>query len=577
VSGPDSSSTTAAGSKNEEALTRAEALRIEGNALFGKGDFADASKRYQDGLLALVTVGGADTKRASDTRLLLHLNAALAELRRGNLGSAVEHATGALACDPKSAKALYRRGLARVRLSEHVGHESEASLALIDFERALELEPGDNEVRNQVKSLRSSLRVEKKDLEKSQKQQFKGIFDSGKALYEEPQPPSETQPVLRDDGGQGHKILLAADQLSFHYERSAPVLTEVSLELRAGWCVGLVGNNASGKTTLARLLTGRLKPCKGRLQQHRYREEETSDSAIVAPRDGSWTISAAAALGAAIAVSAVLTASGKDVRALSAQLLWWHWVLLTGCVGVVIFTIKALLNWRSARNASAGVGRPAKRTVLHVSSEASDKEEISGRKTIEAVIGEKLPRQMLKEAKREQVVSMLKAGGFQMYNQETGQPVGSAEDYVKDGLMFGQLSGGQKHLIYVLRCFASRPDVMLCDELLGGLDAFRQPRVLHMLRRLKNEANMAVLYISCELNQLRLVADSFAFLESGRIVEHGALMDVLDDPRHPATKEYVGQYRSMPGCSKIGGKLAEAYMGLEADAALAADWLPPKA
>ena len=43
------------------------------------------------------------------------------------------------------------------------------------------------------------------------------------------------------------------------------------------------------------------------------------------------------------------------------------------------------------------------------------------------------------------------AGGFQMYNQETGEPVGNPLDYIREGLQFGKLSGGQQHLIYVLR------------------------------------------------------------------------------------------------------------------------------
>ena len=44
-----------------------------------------------------------------------------------------------------------------------------------------------------------------------------------------------------------------------------------------------------------------------------------------------------------------------------------------------------------------------------------------------------------------------KAAGFQMYNQETGDPIGNPMEYIRDGLQFGKLSGGQQHLIYVLR------------------------------------------------------------------------------------------------------------------------------
>jgi hypothetical protein len=38
-----------------------------------------------------------------------------------------------------------------------------------------------------------------------------------------------------------------------------------------------------------------------------------------------------------------------------------------------------------------------------------------------------------------------------MYNQETGEPIGNPMEYIRDGLRFGKLSGGQQHLIYILR------------------------------------------------------------------------------------------------------------------------------
>jgi len=274
-----------------------------------------------------------------------------------------------------------------------------------------------------------------------------------------------------------------------------------------------------------------------------------------------------AILVAVVAVLCAVVAGEKKFIKLPKRVEGWHWAILAACVIAVALAVKMLLDRRA--------GPRSRLKILHVSSEMQDKEEIPQRKTIESVIGEKLPRRLHADEKRQLVISMLKAASFQMYNQETGQPVGNPEDYIREGLQFGQLSGGQKHLIYVLRCFASRPQVLLCDELLGGLDAFRQPRVLHMLQRLKTEAAVAVLYISTELHQIRLAADSLGFLSGGRVCELGPTMDVLDFPKHPATKDYVGQYRSLPGCQKIGGKLAEAYTGLANDENLAGPWLPP--
>merc|ERR1712178_274650 len=192
----------------------------------------------------------------------------------------------------------------------------------------------------------------------------------------------------------------------------------------------------------------------------------------------------------------------------------------------------------------------------------------------EDYIGEKMSKNLSSEERRRRVIAMLKASGFQMYNQTTGEPTGNPEEYVRDGLKYGSLSGGQKHLMYVLRGLAAAPDVLVCDEILGGLDAFRQPRVLHMLRRMKEEMTTAILYIGTELSQLRLICDDIGYLSGGVISELGPAEDLLDCPKHPDTKEYVSSYRSLPGCHVIGGKLAENYTGLKGDADIEGDWLP---
>lgn len=231
-------------------------------------------------------------------------------------------------------------------------------------------------------------------------------------------------------------------------------------------------------------------------------------------------------------------------------------------------------SWALKRAMEVYYSQPARYRVLHISSEINDREEIPARRTIEKVIGESLRGKMSAERRRRKVVALLKAGGLQMYNQETNEPIGNPEDYVRDGLTYGQLSGGQKHLVYVLRCIAADPEVMLCDEVLGGLDAYRQPRVLHMLRRMLRERHVALLYITCELHQLRLIGDSIAFMADECIYEYGSNQQLLDQPKHPLTKEYVSGYRGLPGCSDIGGRLAQAFAEIKNDPDLLGDWLP---
>ena len=111
-------------------MEEAEECRLSGNALLSKGDFADAVSEYDKGLVALLSIreNAHPSPEVSRTRAALHLNASLAHLRRGNLASAVDHATGALAAEPKNVKALYRRGMARKQLAEHQG-EAQLQLA----------------------------------------------------------------------------------------------------------------------------------------------------------------------------------------------------------------------------------------------------------------------------------------------------------------------------------------------------------------------------------------------------------------------------------------------------------------
>merc|ERR1712078_869387 len=155
-----------------------------------------------------------------------------------------------------------------------------------------------------------------------------------------------------------------------------------------------------------------------------------------------------------------------------------------------------------------------------------------------------------------------------MYDQTSGEAVGNPETYVREKLLYKVLSGGQKHLMYVLRCLSRNPDVLICDEVLGGLDAYRQPRVLHMLQRMKCELGTSLLYISTELHQMRIIADSVAYLSRGRISEFGPAEDVLESPKHPDTAEYVTCFKSLPGGQRMGGKLAEAFHKLNENAEL---------
>ncbi|CAE7387630.1 tmp1 [Symbiodinium natans] len=534
-----------------DAFAQAELHRARGNELMSKGDYADATDRYDKGLVALLSAA-APAEDIQQLRAALHLNASLAHLRRGNLASAVDHATGALAAaaperSEARVKALYRRGLAQAKLSDHQSNAELAERARRDFEAALDLDPENGEAKAQLQQLQSRLRAEQKDLNRRQRETFKNVFS--KPLYDG-DGLTTPEAVCRPTRGGERPVLLSCENIGFAYNRGEPVLNSVSLELRGSWCTGLVGMNASGKSTLARLLSNQLRLQSGDLSHTCHTDTHT------APNGNAGLFAVLAVLGLAVAVA---------LGPLKLTENWNSWVgaalilLALGMAGACAY----LLRPQKPRN-----------LVLYLSSESSDKETLAPSKSIEAVIGETLPAARRADC----VVALLKAAGFQMYNQETGAAVGCPEDYIRDGLRYGELSGGQKHLIYVLRYFArclACPSsvVLICDELLGGLDYLRQPRVLRMLKRLQKELNISVLYISTELHQLHIVADDFAFLHEGSICEFGPAEEVMEFPKHPATKDYLLQFKSLPGGQRLGGKLAEAYDKLSEDADLNADWL----
>ncbi|QIE54621.1 ABC transporter ATP-binding protein [Pikeienuella piscinae] len=98
-----------------------------------------------------------------------------------------------------------------------------------------------------------------------------------------------------------------------------------------------------------------------------------------------------------------------------------------------------------------------------------------------------------------------------------------------------ELSGGERQRVAIARALLARPALLLCDEVLSALDVSVQANVLTLLRRLKEESRIAMLFISHDLAVVRLVADQIAVLFQGEIMEIGATQDVMAPPFHPYT------------------------------------------
>jgi peptide/nickel transport system ATP-binding protein len=102
-----------------------------------------------------------------------------------------------------------------------------------------------------------------------------------------------------------------------------------------------------------------------------------------------------------------------------------------------------------------------------------------------------------------------------------------------------QLSGGERQRVAIARALILEPDLLVCDEITSALDVSVQAAIIELLRGLRADRGLSLIFITHNLPLVRSIADQVVVMNGGRICESGTVAQVLQDPKDAYTAQLL--------------------------------------
>ena len=102
-----------------------------------------------------------------------------------------------------------------------------------------------------------------------------------------------------------------------------------------------------------------------------------------------------------------------------------------------------------------------------------------------------------------------------------------------------EISGGQKQRVMIAMAMSCNPSLLIADEPTTALDVTVQAKILDLMRHLRDENDMSIIFITHDLGVVAEIADKVAVMYHGKIVEQGTVWDIFSNPQHPYTKSLL--------------------------------------